>query len=168
MRSRIVVRLLVGLVVGLVVGLICALAVQTAAAETGNLVLLRAKIRDGTIRLQGEFGVPPFFTFPPSFTFRVQDGNVLDQTFTFAQCTATDDGRVRCLETTPESVFETANLKPLRSGTGFRFRMSFKHVVLDLPFAPPVTMTLTHNDDVVRTDPITNCRLRGYALGCRE
>ena len=50
----------------------------------------------------------------------------------------------------------------------YRFTVSFQHLALADPFAGPVTITLTHNDVVLRRDTITACEQKKRGLDCRE
>jgi hypothetical protein len=121
---------------------------------------------NGSIKLRGDFETPPAFAFPPPLTLRVQDAGTLDQSHTYTSCAGTA-GRVKCSDTAG-GVFK-ADFRPLQTTPSvFRFKASFLRLSLVGPFTPPVTVTLTHDGAVVRTNTIVDCRQRSYGLNCRE
>jgi hypothetical protein len=146
----------------------------TTTTVPANLHLMQAKLRaqsspgsaNGSVRLRGDFVTPPPFTFPPSFTVRVQDALGLDRAHTFTSCLSGASGRLRCSESAVDGRFK-ASFKPLGSSV-IRFKVSFMQQAISGPFAAPVSATLTHNGGVVRTDTIMACRNVGSGLGCRE
>jgi len=128
---------------------------------------VRAGAGSGSVRAQGDFQVPPAITVPPSFTVRLRDGASLDRTHEFNACKSSN-GRIRCREQTSEGVFR-AVFRPYRgSANTLRFKVSFVRQTISGPFAAPVTMVLTHNAAVVRSDGIVACTSSASALRCRE
>ena len=128
---------------------------------------VRAGAGSGSVRAQGDFQVPPAITVPPSFTVRLRDGASLDRTHEFNACKSSN-GRIRCREQTSEGVFR-AVFRPYRgSANTLRFKVSFVRQTITGPFTAPVTMVLTHNAAVVRSDGIVACTSSGTALRCRE
>jgi hypothetical protein len=98
---------------------------------------------------------------------RVQDGEALDQSHAFVNCSGTG-GRVKCKDTAGSTQFK-ADFRPLPSTPSvFRFKVSFLRLGIDGPFTGPVKVTLTHNSAVVRVDSIVDCRQRNSGLKCRE
>ena len=47
-------------------------------------------------------------------------------------------------------------------------KASFKKIMVTAPFSGPVTVTLSHDSLVIRTDMITACRQSSTGLSCRE
>jgi hypothetical protein len=150
----------------------------TTLPSGSGLRLTRARLRsqsspgasNGTIRLRGEFTIPPSFTFPPSFTVRVQDGLTLDRLHVFQGCRTTASGRVVCRDVAPDGIF-SARFRPFRGTPNLiRFSVRFRRQAISSPFAPPVRMTLLHNTTAVRTDTVMTCRSSstGSRLSCRE
>jgi hypothetical protein len=149
----------------------------TTTLAGGNLNVIQARLRsqsapgagNGSLRAQGDFTTPPAFTFPPSFTVRVQDGLGLDRTHTFSgPCRILRSGKIICRESASDGRF-SADFTPIRRNPGaVRFRVSFARQAVSGPFAAPVTVTVTHNSGVVRTDSISDCRAVGSGLMCRE
>src|SRR4029450_4864100 len=128
---------------------------------------VRAGTGSGSVRAQGDFQVPPAITVPPSFTVRLRDGGSLDRAHEFSACKSSN-GRIRCREQTSEGVFR-AGFRPYRGlAHTLRFQVSFVRQTISGPFASPVTMVLTHNAAVVRSDGIAACTSSGAALRCRE
>jgi hypothetical protein len=147
-----------------------------ATTTPENLHLTQAKLRgqsspgaaNGSIRLRGDFVTPPAFTFPPSFTVRVQDALGLDRAHTFTSCRSGANGRLRCSESAVDGRFK-ATFKPLGAfSSTLRFKVSFMRQAVSGPFAAPVSAVLTHNGSVMRADTITACRNVGSGLNCRE
>jgi hypothetical protein len=147
----------------------------TTTTAPGSLHLTGAKLRaesaagaaNGSIRLRGNFATPPTISFPPPFSVRVQDGAALDRTHLFTNCTMSF-GRVRCSDAAADGRFK-ASFKPSSSNPALtNFRVSFLRQAISGPFAPPVTVTLTHNGGVVRTGTIASCRSSGSRLSCRQ
>jgi hypothetical protein len=144
---------------------------STTLPENQNLHLTRARIRagagSGSFRVQGDFQVPPNLTVPPPFSVLIRDGATLDRLHEFNSCT-TANSRIRCREQTIEGVFR-ASIRPYRgSANTFRFKVIFSRQTIAGPFAAPVTMYLTHNSAVVRSDGIANCSSTASGLRCRE
>jgi predicted acyl esterase len=140
----------------------------TTTLPPGNLHLTRAKLRTGSISVQGDFTIPPAFSVPPPFTVRLEDSGTVDLIHTFASCVTATSGRVTCRETDATQVFK-AKFKPSRRAPGtVVFKVSFQRQAISPPFTAPVRMTLAHNTAVVRTDTITTCSATASGLRCRE
>jgi predicted acyl esterase len=144
---------------------------STTLPENQNLHLTKARIRagsgSGSVRVQGDFQTPPPITVPPSFTVRVTDAATLDRAHEFSACTS-GNGRIRCREQNSEGVFR-ASFRPYRGAANTRrFKVSFVRQTLAGPFAGPVTMYLTHNTAVVRSDGIATCAPTASGLNCSE
>jgi hypothetical protein len=141
----------------------------TTLPVTHDLTLTAAKIHassdNGSIRVQGRFTTPPNFSVPPPFGVRVQDGGSIDRLHTFASCTTTSKGRVRCTETSADGVFK-AKIGPKNGAQ--RFKIGFQKQAIAGSLQGPVTMTLTHNSAVVRSDTISACRQNATSLSCKE
>ena len=77
-------------------------------------------------------------------------------------------GRVRCADVAPDGRFK-AVFKPSGANPSLMaFRVSFLRQAITGPFAAPVTVTMIHNDDIVRMGTIANCRGNGARLSCRQ
>ena len=144
---------------------------STTLPENQGLHVTGARVRAGTgrgsIRAQGDFQVPPAITVPPSFAVRLRDAGSMDRTHEFSVCRSAN-GRIRCREQTAEGVFR-AVFRPYRAVPNtFRFKVSFVRQTIAGPFTAPMTMTLTHNAAVVRSDGIASCTSTGTVLRCRE
>ena len=144
---------------------------STTLPENQALHVTRVRVRAGsgsaTLRVQGDFPVPPNVTVPPSLGVRVRDGASLDRLHEFSSC-RTANYRIRCREQTAEGIFR-ASIRPYRlNANTFRFKVTFSRQTISGPFAAPVTTYLTHNSAVVRSDGITNCSPTGSGLSCRE
>jgi hypothetical protein len=137
------------------------LTVAVVSAESGP------GAANGTLRLAGTFTTPPAFGFPPDIGVRVDDAATLHAAHAFGTCSSTG-GHVRCADQDAPAVFR-ADFLPLRRTPGqVRFKVSFRRVAVDGPFTTPITMTLTDDAAVVRTDHIDACRSSGRRASCRE
>jgi hypothetical protein len=123
--------------------------------------------RSGSVRIQGDFLVPPALTVPPPFSVRVRDSLGLDRTHTFATCTTRANGVVLCRESAVDGMFKAA-FRPLRGGGAVRFSVTFQRQAITGPFAAPVTVAMTHNGGAFRAGTITDCQQVGSGLSCRE
>jgi len=139
----------------------------------GNLHVTRAKITaqspsggNGSISVSGDFSTPPAFDFPPPFTVRVQDGGSLDRSHVFTGCTS-KAGRIRCRDSAADGQFK-ATVKPRRNSTTTKFKIGFRREAIGGPFTAPVTVTITHDAGVVRSDSIASCQPAGRGIKCRE
>jgi predicted acyl esterase len=144
---------------------------STTLPENQGLHVTRVRLREGigsaSVRVHGDFPVPPAITVPPSFTVRVQDSSMLDQVHEFNACTSRN-GRIRCKEETSGGVFR-AVIRPYRGAANtLRFRVVVTRQTFPGPFTAPVTMHLTHNSAVVRSDGISTCTPLQTGLRCRE
>lgn len=144
---------------------------STTLPADRQLSLTRARIRagasTGSVRILGSFDVPPAFTVPPSFAVRVRDGGGVDLVHEFVVCAAAANGRVRCRDQSSEGRFR-ATVRPFRgSPTARRFKVTFLRQTIAGPVVAPITVTLIHNDAVVRSDTIATCRVVGASLSCR-
>jgi hypothetical protein len=123
---------------------------------------------NGDVRVNGDFNTPPAFAFPPPFTVRVQDSGTLDLSHTFTGCTSGPGGRVRCRDDVGQSQFKIY-FQPLRSTPSvYQFKVRWRRLAINSPFTAPVTVTLTHDSTVIRSDTIVDCRQRNSGLNCRE
>ena len=120
---------------------------------------------NGSIRVSGDFSVPPAFDFPPPFTVRVQDGGTVDRSHVFTSCT-TSAGRVRCRDSAADGRFK-ATVKPRRNTATRTFKIGFQRQAISGPFTGPVTVTITHDAGVVRSDAIASCQPAGRGIKCR-
>jgi len=141
----------------------------TTLPVTHDLTLTAAKIRtgasSGSIRVQGRFTTPPNFSTPPPFGVRVRDGGSVDRLHTFQDCVTSSNGRVKCIEQSADGVFK-AKIGPKNGAQSFK--VSFQKQSIAGTLVAPVTMTLTHDSAVVRTDTITVCRQSESSLSCKE
>ena len=82
------------------------------------------------------------------------------------QCTGTTT-RIRCKDTVG-GVFK-ATFVALASNPGvYRMKVSFSKITVNAPFLAPVTVTLTHDSVVIRTDTIMDCKQTAKGLNCHE
>jgi len=139
-----------------------------------DLSLTRASVKaessagraNGGIALKGSFATPPLFSSPPPFTVIVRDGATLERAHAFEACRTTAKGAVSCSDVAADGRFK-AVVKPDKTSSGMRFRVSFKRQSIAPPLASPVTMTLLHNDAVARAGQIATCRSTPTRLKCR-
>jgi len=146
---------------------------DTCPLAVGNLHVTRAKVTaqsasggNGSLRVSGDFSTPPAFDFPPPFTVRVQDAGTLDRSHLFTSCT-TKAGRIRCRDSATDGQFK-ATIKPRRNSATTRFKIGFQRQAISGPFTAPVTVTITHDAGVVRSDSIASCQPAGRGIKCRE
>jgi predicted acyl esterase len=145
---------------------------STTLPEGQGLRLTRVRVRagagNGSLRVLGSFDTPPGFTVPPPFSVRVRDSGGLDRVYTLEGCITSASGRVRCRQETAEGLVR-AVVRPLRASSQTRaLRVTALRQAIAGPFAAPLTVTLAHNDAVVRTDSIAACRQAGATISCRE
>src|SRR5262249_29361330 len=133
----------------------------TSTTIPGNLNATQVRVADGapsngSLGLKGDFVPPPAFAAPPAITLRLQDALTLDVSHTYGSCT-TVGGRIRCSDTVG-GMFR-ANFSPITSNPSvYRFKASLKKITVTAPFAGPVTVTLSHDSLVIRTDMLSSCR----------
>ncbi len=121
---------------------------------------------NGGIALKGSFATPPLFSSPPPFTVVVRDGGSLERAHVFESCRTTAEGTVSCSDTAADGRFK-AVLKPLKTSSGFSFRIRFKRQTIAPPLVSPVSVSLLHNDVVARSRQISTCRSTSTRLKCR-
>lgn len=126
---------------------------------------------NGALSVRGEFPTPPpgdVFDASAPITVRVDDGLTLDQTRTFApgECvTRAGSGRITCVSADRRS---KAQFTPIASPPGYhRLKARFRRLTIDPPFAPPLTVTVTHGSAAtVRMGSLSTCTQTGSRLRC--
>ena len=147
---------------------ICDLPVQILFARlTRNLKPLpRAKII-----LEGEFFTEPdqgdVFDASADITFRVTEAIGLDRTFVLpsTSCLRLITGRIRCID--PTGTIRGLFVPLPGAPNIFHFRVKAARLDIGGPYAPPVTVTITHNDGSNRRGEIDECRNSKKGMSCK-
>jgi len=145
-----------------------------------NKVVAKMAAGIGRLRGTGSFidlgSAGGAFTGADGVSIRVKDtlstisppGDGIDFTMVFpaSSCQPTLKGGVTCLDALTKS---QAKFSPTpRAVSQFSFSFRIRRVPLTRPFFGPVTVILTHNRTVHRRDSLSDCKLYGWGIKCRE
>ena len=146
----------------------CDIPVQLLFARiTRNLKPLpRAKII-----LEGEFFTQPgdgdVFDASADISFRVTEADHIDMTFLLptSSCITLITGRIRCIDSTGtvRGLFIPISGSP----NIFHFRLKAARLDIGGPYAPPVTLTITHDDGSNRRGVMDECRNSKKGMSCK-
>lgn len=160
--------------------LICDAEFNANADLQINKVAVKRTVGVGRLRGKGSFidldSASGAFTGDAGVSIRVKDtlsalpppGDGIDFSFTFlpGSCRPTAPLGVTCQDSTTKSLVKFVRNPRAASQLSFSFRI--RGVPLTRPFFGPVQVILTHNRTVHRHDTLTDCKLYGWGIKCRE